>query len=44
MTVRHPCCCVQAFSNCGEQNYSLVLVHRLLIVGTSPVAEDGLRA
>ena len=31
-------CCVRAFSSCGERGYSLVAVHRLLIVVVSHVA------
>ena len=33
------CCCVQAFSSCSKQGYSLVLVCGLLIVVASLVAE-----
>ena len=35
-------CCMQAFSSCGEQGLLLVVVHGLLIVVASPVAEHGL--
>ena len=42
-----PCCCTQAFSNCGEQGLLLVAVVGFLIVVASPVAEyrlEGIRA
>ena len=35
-------CCMRAFSNCGEQGLLFVVVHRLLIVVASLVAEHGL--
>ena len=35
-------CCVQAFSSCGEQGLLFVVVHGLLIVVSSVVAEHGL--
>ena len=35
-------CCTQAFSNCGEQGLPFVVVHGLLIVVASLVAEHGL--
>ena len=37
------CCCVQAFSSCGEQGLLFVAVHRLLIVVASLVVEHGLQ-
>ena len=36
------CCCVWAFSSCGVRGYSLVALHRLLIVVPSLVAEHRL--
>ena len=35
-------CCSQAFSSCGEQGLLFVVVHRLLTVVASLVAEHGL--
>ena len=35
-------CCAQAFSSCGEPGLLFVVVHRLLIVVASLVAEHGL--
>ena len=37
------CCCVQAFSSCGEQGLLFIMVHRLLIVVASLVAEHRLQ-
>ena len=34
--------CAQAFSSCGEQGLLFVVVHRLLIMVASLVAEQGL--
>ena len=36
------CCCTQAFSSCGERGLLFVVVHGLLIVVASLVAEHGL--
>ena len=36
-------CCAQAFSSCGEQGLLFVVVHRLLIMVASLVAEHGSR-
>ena len=36
------CCCVRAFSSCGEQGLLFVAVHRVLIAVASLVAEHGL--
>ena len=36
-------CCAQAFSSCGERGLLFVVVHRLLIVVASLVAEQGSR-
>ena len=36
------CCCVRAFSSCGERGLLFVAVHRLLIAVASLVAEHGL--
>ena len=36
------CCCVRAFSSCGEQGLLFVAVHGLLIVVAPLVAEHGL--
>ena len=36
------CCCVRAFSSYGEWGLLFVVVHRLLIVVASLVAEHGL--
>ena len=36
------CCCVRAFSNCGEWGLLFVAVHGLLIVLSSLVAEHRL--
>ena len=36
------CCCVRAFSSCGEQGLLFVAVHRLLIAVVSLVAEHRL--
>ena len=36
------CCCVRAFSSCGEWGLLLVAVHGLLITVASLVAEHGL--
>ena len=36
------CCCVRAFSSCGECSLLSVAVHRLLIVAASLVAEHGI--
>ena len=36
------CCCVRAFSSCGEQGLLFVAVHGLLIAVASFVAEHGL--
>ena len=36
------CCCMQAFSSCGEQGLLFVVVHGLLIAVVSLVAEHGL--
>ena len=35
-------CCARAFSSCGEQGLLFDVVHGLLIVVASLVAEDGL--
>ena len=35
-------CCVQSFSSCGERGLLFIVVHGLLIVVTSLVAEHGL--
>ena len=37
------CCCMQAFSSCCEQGLLFVVVHGLLIVLASLVAEHGLQ-
>ena len=37
-----PCCCVRAFSSCGEWGLLLIVVLRLLIAVASLVAEHGL--
>ena len=36
------CCCVQAFSSCGERGLLFVVVRGLLIAVASLVAEHGL--
>ena len=36
------CCCVRAFSSCGEQGLLFVVVCGLLIAAASLVAEHGL--
>ena len=36
------CCCMQAFSGCGEQGLLFLVVHRLLIVVASLAVEHGL--
>ena len=36
------CCCVRAFSSCGEQGLLFIVVHRLLIAVASLVVEHGL--
>ena len=36
------CCCLQAFSNCGEQGLLFVALHGLLITVASPVVEQEL--
>ena len=36
------CCCVWAFSSCGEQELPFVVVHRLLIAVASLFEERGL--
>ena len=36
------CCCVLAFSSCGEQGLLFVAVHGLLIAVASLIAEHGL--
>ena len=36
------CCCLQAFSNCGEQGLLFVALHGLLIAVASPVVEQEL--
>ena len=36
------CCCVQAFSSCGERGLLFAVVHWLLTAVASPVAELGL--
>ena len=36
------CCCMPAFSNCGEQGLLFIAVHRLLIPVASLVAEHKL--
>ena len=36
------CCCVRAFSSCGERGLLFVGVHGLLIAAASLVAEHGL--
>ena len=36
------CCCARAFSNCGERGLLFIVVHGLLIVAASLVAEHGL--
>ena len=36
------CCCVWAFSSCGEQGLLFIAVHGLLIVVASLVVEHGL--
>ena len=38
----HLCCCMRAFSSCGEQGLLFVVVCRLLIAEASLVAEHGL--
>ena len=35
-------CCAQAFSSCGERGLPFIVVHRLLIVVASLVAQHGL--
>ena len=42
MAVLGLCCCVRAFSSCGERGLQFVAVHGLLIVVASLVAEHGL--
>ena len=37
------CCCMQAFSSCGEQGLLLVVVRGLLIAVASLVVECGLQ-
>ena len=37
-------CCVRAFSSCGEWVLLFIVVHRLLIVMASFIAEHGLWA
>ena len=36
------CCCLWAFSSCGEQGLLFIMVHGLLIAVASLVAEPGL--
>ena len=36
------CCCVRAFSSCGERGLLFVVVHEFLIAVASLVAEHGL--
>ena len=38
------CCCMQAFSSCGERGLLFIALHGLLIVVASLVAEHGLQA
>ena len=42
MAVSGLCCCVQAFSSCGERGLLFVAVRGLLIAVASLVAEHGL--
>ena len=35
-------CCMRAFSSCDEQGLLFIVVHRLLIVVASLIAEHGL--
>ena len=35
-------CCVETFSTCIEQGFSLAVVHGLLITGASLIVENGL--
>ena len=42
MAVLGLCCCVWAFSSCGERGLLFIAVHRLLIVVASLVVEHGL--
>jgi len=42
LTALDLCCCTWAFSSCGRWSYSLIVVHDLLIVGASLVAEHRL--
>ena len=37
------CCCMWAFSSCGERELLFLAVRELLIVVASPVAEHGLQ-
>ena len=43
LAVQGLCCCVCAFSSCGEQGLLFVVVHGLLIAVASLVAEHGLQ-
>ena len=42
MAVLGLCCCVRAFSNCGEQGLLFVVVRRLLIAMASLAVKHGL--
>ena len=42
MAVSGLCCCMRAFSSCGERGLLFVEVHRLLIAVDSLIAEHGL--
>ena len=42
MAVLGLCCCVQAFSGCGERGLLFIAVHGLLIAVASLVVEHGL--
>ena len=42
MAVLGLCCCVWAFSSCGEQGLLFVVMRRFLIAVASLVAEHGL--
>ena len=44
MAALGPCCCMRAFSSCGEQGLLFVVVRGLLTVVASLVAEHGLWA
>ena len=41
MAVLGLCCCVRAFSSCGERGLLFIAMHRLLIEVASLVAEQG---